>query len=123
MSDDSLLALKGCAHRQSLPVGRLEILQPSEPCEVSLCKSFFLDWSASLEMNHLIFCLQGGGLTASILEAKRVEGTAGPYNPKCALSFNPSHQCVMCHLSVMPTVQMSPDSTFPPRAGQGWLAG
>ncbi|XP_073084912.1 uncharacterized protein [Manis javanica] len=47
MSHDFLLALKGCAHRQSLPVGRLEILQPSEPCEALTGQR--IQWSSTGE--------------------------------------------------------------------------
>lgn len=58
-------------------------------CQVSLWKSFLLYSSAFLEMSHLIFCLWGISLTASILGAKSGEESVGCYSPKCRRSFNP----------------------------------
>ena len=56
-----------------------------ESCWVSLWKSFLLEWSTSLERNHLFFCLWGISLIASVLGAKRVKGTVGSCNPRYRL--------------------------------------
>lgn len=58
---------------------------PLGSCWVSLWKSFLLEWSASLELNHLFFCLWGISLVANVLGAKRVKGTVGSCHPKCRL--------------------------------------
>lgn len=58
---------------------------PLGSCWVSLWKSFLLEWSASLQLNHLFFCLWGIRLVASVLGAKRVKGTVGSCHPKCRL--------------------------------------